>query len=274
MNLVIEMGGTKINFFLIDRDGSFSQYSIPTNNPDDFKNYIINKFSETSIVKIIFACFGPISLSSHNYGEILLTPKKGWRNINLYSWLRDRVCKNVALVTDVTLPALGSIKKYNLKDKFFSYITVGTGIGGCNVFKGTVLQSEMHPEIGHSFLGPSGDSYCEYHNHCFEGQASGYYFSNKYKLQFKDIDSGHLGWSDLISKLVLLIYNLFAILGVDCVVIGGGVVREDMKPQVIEGLLKINNSYLPLLNEAHVNKRIILDENSDELSLLGGMCLL
>jgi len=47
------MGGTKINFFLIDRDGSFSKYSIPTNNPDDFKNYIINKFSETSIAKII-----------------------------------------------------------------------------------------------------------------------------------------------------------------------------------------------------------------------------
>ena len=47
-----------------------------------------------------------------------------------------------------------------------------------------------------------------------------------------------------------------------------------MKPQVIEGLLEINNSYLPLLNETHVNKRIILDENSDELSLLGGMYLL
>jgi fructokinase len=268
------MGGTKINFFLIERDASFSKYSIPTTNPDDFKKYVVSKFSEASITKIIFACFGPISLSGHNYGEILQTPKKGWQNCNLYSWLKDRVCEDIILTTDVTLPALGSIKKYNLKDKFFSYITVGTGIGGCNVFKGTVLQNEMHSEIGHSLLGPSEDSFCEYHNHCFEGQASGNYFSGKYNLQFKDINPDHAGWLDLISKLVRLIYNLFTILGVDCVVVGGGVIRKDMKPWVIDGVLKINNSYLPLLNKTDADKRIIFNENSEELSLLGGVYLI
>ena len=46
-----------------------------------------------------------------------------------------------------------------------------------------------------------------------------------------------------------------------------------MKPWIIDGVLKINNSYLPLLNKTEADKRIMLNENSEELSLLGGVYL-
>jgi fructokinase len=274
MNLIIELGGTKINFFVTEKSVMRSKISVPTTSPDDFKDYVVSKFGGQLITKIILACFGPISFDSHNYGEILNTPKKFWRHVNIYDWLKLNVCADINLVTDVAMPAIGAIEKYSLEDSFFSYITIGTGIGGCNVIKGSVLQNEVHPEIGHMYLGRSDENCCEYHSHCFENQASGHYFSNKYNMQFKDIDPTHPGWLDLTNNLAILLYNLYAALGVECIVLGGGVIRQDMKRHLIDNLLRLNNSYLPVLNKKNIDQRLILNEASDDLSLLGGIRLL
>jgi fructokinase len=274
MNLIIEMGGTKIFFFVVEECQVQSKKSILTSSPDDFKSYVESKFRGQLIDKIVLACFGPISFDSHNYGEILNTPKTLWRNENIYSWLKLNVCSNITLVTDVAMPAIGAIDKYSLEDSFFSYVTIGTGIGGCNVFKGSILQNEVHPEIGHMYLRNSDENCCEYHSHCFENQASGYYFSRKYNVQFKDIDSSHPGWLDLINSLARLLFNLYAALGVECIVLGGGVIRKDMKSDLVDNLLRLNNSYLPVLNKKNLDQKLILDEVSEDLSLLGGLRLL
>jgi len=274
MNLIIEMGGTKINFFVIGESAHAIKFSVPTADPEDFKDYLVTKFKGQTIKKLILACFGPISLDAHNYGEILNTPKQNWRHVNIYDWLKQRVCRDTVLVTDVSLPAIGAIKKYQLQGSFFSYITVGTGIGGCNIYKGTILQNELHPEIGHMYLGDLEESYCGYHSHCFESQASGHYFSSKHGLQISEVDFNHPGRLELIDKLATLIYNLYAALGVDYVILGGGATRNDMKDQLINRLQRINNSYLPGLNAKDINRRLILNENSSELSMLGGMRLL
>jgi len=274
MNLIIEMGGTKIIFFIIEESGVQRKKSIITSSPSNFKDYVDKNFRGQSIGKVVLACFGPISFDSHNYGEILNTPKISWRNENIYSWLKLNVCSNITLVTDVAMPAIGAIDKYGLEDSFFSYVTIGTGIGGCNIFKGSILQNEVHPEIGHMYLRDSDDNFCEYHSHCFENQASGNYFSIKYNVQFKDIDSTHPGWLDLTSSLAILLFNLYAVLGVDRVVLGGGVIRQDMKYDLLNNLHRLNNSYLPVLDKKNLDQRLILNEASEDLSLLGGIRLL
>lgn len=75
-NLIIEMGGTKINFFLVDLKGRYSKFSISTSTPSVFKEYVSNTFDGNSIQKIVVGCFGPLSLGENDYGEILNTPKK------------------------------------------------------------------------------------------------------------------------------------------------------------------------------------------------------
>jgi fructokinase len=274
MNLIIEMGGTKINFFVVQDNQIHSKFSIPTTTPDDFKKHVVEDFKGKLIDQIILGCFGPLSLSKNNYGEILNTPKKNWRNINIYKWLKDNICDDIILFSDVALPALGAMKKYRLQGKFFTYITVGTGIGGCNIFKGMILQNEFHPEMGHMYLGDSDAKICEYHSHCFENQSSGNYFFSRYNLKFKDIDTSSSEWSEMIGKLSILIYNLYSTMGIEYVVLGGGLIREDMKSQLLAYLKEYNNSYLPVLNERDFDQRLILDSNSDDLSVEGGLhCL-
>ena len=271
MKLIIEMGGTKINLFIIAEYKKYQRVILPTTTPDAFKNYILVNFTRQNITKIIFACFGPIALDEKNYGKILNTPKKGWQNLNIYEWLKSYICSDIVLLTDVALPALGAIQKYNLQENFCSYLSIGTGIGGCNIFKGQLLQNEVHPEVGHMYLEASDQVHCQYHTHCFENLTSGKYFLNEYNLQFREIDMSHPGWSDLTIKLAKLVWNLFAAIGVEYVILGGGVIRKDMKNQLIENLHGINNSYLPVLNKKDIHQRLILDESSDDLSLIGGI---
>lgn len=265
------MGGTKINFFLVEQSGRYSKYSISTSTPIFFKDYVFKKFSGNNIRKIILGCFGPMSLGKNNYGEILNTPKKDWRNANIFKWLKDNICEDIRLFSDVALPAFGAMNKYRLQENFFTYITVGTGIGGCSIFRGMILQNEFHSEMGHMYLGYSDAKICEYHSHCFENQSSGHYFSSRYKLKFKDIDTSSPESSEMIGKLAILLYNLYAATGVEYIVLGGGLIREDMKYQLIRSLVKINNSYLPVVNKKNFDQRLILDSNSDDLSLEGGM---
>ena len=99
MNLIIEMGGTKINFFVVQESQSHRKFSIPTTTPDDFKKYVVKEFKGKLIDQIIFGCFGPVSFDSYNYGEILMTPKRYWQHTNIYRWLKDRICKKITLVT-------------------------------------------------------------------------------------------------------------------------------------------------------------------------------
>lgn len=271
MNLIIEMGGTKINFFIVEDRQNQSKFSIPTSSPNDFKKTVVKDFKGKLIDQVILGCFGPLSLGENDYGKILNTPKKQWRNVNIYKWLKDNICDDVILFSDVALPALGAMKKYGFQENYFTYITVGTGIGGCHIFKGTVLHNEFHPEMGHMYLGDSDTEVCEYHSHCFESQSSGHYFSSRYKVKFNDIGIGSLEWEDIIGKLAILLYNLYAATGVEYIILSGGLIREDMKHQLITCIEKINNSYLPAVNKKDFDQRLILDSNSDGLSLEGGL---
>ena len=274
MNAIIEMGGTKVNIFTDRELGVFNKSTISTPEPEEFKNYIFLMFKDQTVKKVILASFGPVSFGSKDYGSILNTPKTAWRNTNLYGWIKKNICENTVLVTDVTLPALGAMKKYKLQNSFFSYVTVGTGIGGCNIFKGNVLQNEFHPEVGHMYLEHSDENICGYHEHCFEGQTSGKYFSRKYAAQLSEVGANHPGRLIQLDKFAKLVYNIYTALGVEYIVLGGGAITTNMKNQLIENLDKINNSYLPVLNEKSIDQRLILDESPDDLALSGGMHLL
>ena len=98
MNLIIEMGGTNINLFVTNESDLYSKMSISTNAPDDFKKYMRSNFRAKAVQKLVLACFGPVSLESYNYGQILNSPKKLWRHENIYNWLKSNICNDIVMV--------------------------------------------------------------------------------------------------------------------------------------------------------------------------------
>jgi len=93
-------------------------------------------------------------------------------------------------------------------------------------------------------------------------------------MLLNQVEVNHQGKLDFLNRLAKLIYNLFAALGIEYIVIGGGAISYDLKSQLNVNLSKFNNSYLPALTEEAIDQRIILDENSDDLAFLGGIYLL
>ncbi|MDC1238169.1 hypothetical protein N8Z55_00240 [Pseudomonadales bacterium] len=77
---------------------------------------------------------------------------------------------------------------------------------------------------------------------------SGDYFFSRYNVKFKDIDTSGPEWLEMIGKLSILIYNLYSTMGIEYVVLGGGLIRDDMKSQLLNYLKEYNSSYLPVLN--------------------------
>ena len=69
-NLIIDMGGAKINFSLVEHGGRRSKFSISTSAPSVFKEYIFNTCHGNNIQKIVVGCFGPLSLGENDYGGI------------------------------------------------------------------------------------------------------------------------------------------------------------------------------------------------------------
>ena len=58
-----------------------------------------------------------------------MKPKKSCQRTNIFKWLRDNIYSEVELVAGVALTALGTMENYDLKEKCFSYVTIGNGIG-------------------------------------------------------------------------------------------------------------------------------------------------
>lgn len=251
----IEAGGTKfvcaVGFSSEEKDQPvevLSEVRFPTTTPEAtlaqalaFFQEAVAEFGELAALGI--GTFGPASVQQRrkDYGRILNTPKKGWKDAEIVSFFTEAFPEaSIAFDTDVNAAALGESLQGAGKDvENFVYLTVGTGIGGGVIVDGKPLQGLLHPEIGHLLLPPfhalengkfsqpekiTGS--CPFHEHCLEGYASGTAMNQLWGCRAETLPPDHPAWELEATFLAAACQNLTAILSPQRIILGGGVMQQ------------------------------------------------
>jgi len=184
----IETGGTKfVCIVASDPEHLIAECRIATKTPEETIHQVRDFFTpyiDSGDLKAIgIAAFGPLDLNQNSptYGYITTTPKPGWKNVDLYGEIKNKLKVPVAFETDVNAAAFGEQywKKENRQLDPFLYMTVGTGIGVGVIVNGAPLHGLMHAEAGHSTIPHDFEKdpfpgICPFHGDCLEGLASGH----------------------------------------------------------------------------------------------------
>jgi fructokinase len=178
--------------------------------------------------------FGPLDLDrdSPTYGYITSTPKSGWASTNLLRPFQKAFNLPVGFDTDVNAAALGEHRwgaAQGLTD--FIYLTVGTGIGGAAVVNQRLVHGMIHPEMGHMHIPHDWDAdpfpgICPYHGDCLEGLATGPAIQSRWQHRGEDFPPDHPAWVLEAKYLALGITNLIFAFSPQCIILGGGVMKQ------------------------------------------------
>ena len=235
----IEAGGTKFVCGIGTCPQDFrNEIVFATTSPSETLKQVITYFREKaskySISGIGIGSFGPIDINikSKKYGHITSTPKIDWINVNILGTVKQALKVPVFIDTDVNTAALGegtwgAGKGLNM----FIYLTIGTGIGGGGILNGKLMHGLAHPEMGHILIPHdySKDPFkgiCPVHNDCFEGLASGPAIENRWKINPKDLPSGHKAWELEAMYIAYALVNYICTLSPQRIIIGGGVMNQ------------------------------------------------
>ena len=253
----VEGGGTKFNCMIgTDPHHVLATHTFPTTNPKQTLDIVTDFFEQErqnhELVAVGVGSFGPIDLNpaSATYGYITTTPKSGWENTDIVGTLKDRLGIPVAFDTDVNAAALGEYRWGAAQDCDPSiYITVGTGIGGGIYINGRPLHGLIHPEMGHiQLLRITGDDFssvCPFHDHCWEGMASGPAIAARVGKPAQDLAPDDPVWEIEAQYLAMAITNIIYIASPYRIILGGGVMRQEhLFPRIRHYVQKFLNGYL------------------------------
>jgi len=205
------------------------------------------------------ACFGPLELrpESPEFGRIGMTPKEGWKNVDIAGFFADRFADAVGITTDVIAAALAEGRwgaGQGLTD--YAYVTVGTGVGVGLIAAGKPLSGWHHPELGHIRIARApGDDWpggCRFHGACVEGLASGPAIEARSGTPPADLPADSPVWDTVAHALAQLAHGLVLTLAPQRILIGGGVVREraHLFPRIREYLRLSLNDYVDIEHAA------------------------
>lgn len=163
---------------------------------------------------------------------ITTTPKPGWAGADVVGTVRAALGVPVAFDTDVNAAALGE-QRWGAANgrETFSYITVGTGIGGGVMAGNALVHGLSHPEIGHMRIphdcvrDPFRGS-CPYHGDCFEGLASGSAIRARWGRPAEELAGRPEVWELEAEHLAHGIVNVICTLSPELVIGGGGVMQQ------------------------------------------------
>jgi fructokinase len=180
------------------------------------------------------ASFGPVDVrrGSPTWGYITTTPKAGWTHTDLVGSLRAALEIPIAFDTDVNAAALAEWRWGAAAGlETFSYITVGTGIGGGGMVNGRLLHGLLHPEVGHMRIPHDRardpfDGVCPYHRDCLEGLASGEAIRRRWGRPGQDLSDDAAVWELESEYLALGLMNVICTLSPQRIVLGGGVPKQ------------------------------------------------
>ena len=226
----IEAGGTKWVCAIGDGPDDLRELAtIPTTTPAETLDAAASFFQQNGkIAGIGVGSFGPID---YERGAITTTPKPGWANTDVVGALRSALDVPVAFDTDVNAAALGEQRwGAAVGLSTFSYVTVGTGIGGGGMANGRLMHGLLHPEFGHIRIPHDRardpfEGVCPYHGDCFEGLASGGAISARWGKNPEELFADEV-WDLEAEYLALGLLNVIAVLSPQLIILGGGVMKE------------------------------------------------
>jgi fructokinase len=231
----IEAGGTKwICGIGSGPEDLENTVSFPTTTPAETIGRAADFFARNGEVTAIgVGSFGPIDVrrSSPTWGHITTTPKPGWTDTDVVSALGFSLGVPVAFDTDVNAAALGEQRwGAAIGLETFSYITVGTGIGGGGMANGRLMHGLVHPEIGHMRIPHDRvrdpfEGVCPYHGDCLEGLASGEALRRRWGTPGEQLGD-QAAWELEAEYLALGLVNLVCAFSPQRIIIGGGVMRQ------------------------------------------------
>lgn len=181
----IDIGGTKIDFVLVNHHGeTLESHRLPT-LPEEGAEAVLDRLAEGArflidkaggdVNGIGIGCPGHVDSLT---GIVRNAVNLGWREVQLAEGLRRRLSVTLPVIADndVNVAALGEAywgAGRHVQD--FVYLALGTGLGGAAVVNGEVVRgsSAFAMEIGHLALVPNGRQCpCGLHG-CLEIYSSG-----------------------------------------------------------------------------------------------------
>jgi len=275
----IEAGGTKFVCAVANERGEMiKRMTIPTLTPDDTIPKVIEFFKNYPLEAIGIGSFGPVDLNvkSPTYGSITTTPKLAWQNYPLLRAVQDTFSVPVGFQTDVNAAALGEWR-FGAARGLDSclYLTVGTGIGGGAVMKGTIVQGLSHPEMGHIFVRRHpNDSYkgkCPYHHDCLEGLAAGPAIEERWGRRGYELQDRSEVWEIEAYYLAQALMQYILILSPQKIILGGGVMKQtQLFPLIRQYIQELLNSYIEL---ADAETYIVPPGLGDNAGIIGALVL-
>lgn len=275
----VEIGGTKTLVAAAESvDDLVGHRRFPTTTPEDTLDAVTAYLASTNVTGVGVASFGPVELrpGHEGFGQITITPKQGWSHTPVVAWFTQKLGVPVAFDTDVNAAAVGEGRWGAAVDvDDFVYVTVGTGIGGGVVSKGSPLHGAPHPEVGHVVVRrhPNDDhpGSCPFHGDCLEGMAAGPAVAARFGR------SGEaLSGSDLESAVDLVAFyiaqglrNLVYAVAPERFVVGGGVSKMTGFHQMVRGKLVDELAGYPA-EAAHLDPGFVVAPGLGDLSGLAG----
>jgi fructokinase len=250
----IEAGGSKWECAIgTGPDDLRATETIATTTPAETIERVIAFFDrEGPVAAVGIGSFGPIDPhpESATWGYITSTPKPGWAHTDVAGEIGRRLGVPVAFDTDVNTAALGEHRWGAAQGlDTFSYITVGTGIGGGGMAGGNLLHGLVHPEVGHLRIPHDRhrdpfDGVCPFHGDCLEGLASGRAIEARWGRRPQDLDGDSRVWELQAQYLALGLVSVISVLSPERILLGGGVMRQPaLLPLVQREVAALMNGY-------------------------------
>ncbi len=274
----LEAGGTKMVCAVGDESGKIEErVSIPTTDPEETIQKIIEYFEDKKIRALGVACFGPIDLDrgSPTYGYITSTPKLVWKDFDIVGRLKKALGVPVGFDTDVNGSLLGEMtygKYRGISDAV--YITIGTGIGAGIMSGGNLIHGMLHPEAGHILMIPHiTDKYagaCPYHKNCFEGMASGPAILERWGKPGEELSDRSEVWELEAFYIAQALTDLIMVLSPKKIILSGGVMRQKQLFPLIRKKVSDNvNVYLRTKELADIDSYIVPASLNDDQGIMG-----
>jgi len=232
---------------------------IATRAPEETLAQVVAHLRRHALRAIGVACFGPVDLA---VGRITSTPKPGWAGADLAGAIRASFGGlPVGFDTDVNGAALAEWRWGAAQGlDTFTYVTVGTGIGGGGMGGGQLMHGLLHPEMGHMRLprhpaDPLERGTCPFHADCWEGWAARDAIERRWGTGCQATDLDREQDLELLAHYIAAgIANIICTISPQRVVLGGGVIlgggdedhRERMLASVRRQTAELLNGYLRL----------------------------
>ncbi|WEG19224.1 ROK family protein (plasmid) [Alkalihalophilus pseudofirmus] len=262
--LGIDIGGTKINMGVIDREGKIHRkQTFPTSFPlyETLEKEIIQLLSENENIEAIG--IGTAGLIDTKLGKVLYASDNlpGWSGTEVKARLEKAVGLRVEIDNDANVAALAEVKLGAAKEFHRALLlTLGTGVGGGVIINGQILTGPNGGvgEFGHMILYPDGILCSCGRKGCKEQYISGKALQRRiYEAGLSCSPEKLMKYRDSIPQakeiirsytfdLAVSISSLQAALDIEVVILGGGVsdsanywieeLREQLKPMLLNPL--------------------------------------